>query len=66
MLFSSLEFILLFLPVTLGVYYILPKAARNYWLLIASLFFYAWGDCRLRAVCAGKPASCVFAHQRLR
>lgn len=44
MLFSSLEFILLFLPVTLGVYYLLPKAARNYWLLLASLFFYAWGE----------------------
>lgn len=44
MLFSSLEFILLFLPVTLGVYYLLPKSARNYWLLLASLFFYAWGE----------------------
>ncbi len=44
MLFSSLEFILFFLPITLGGYYLLPKAARNYWLLLVSLFFYAWGE----------------------
>ena len=46
MLFSSLEFILLFLPVTLAVFWYLTK--NNYyqiaiaWLIIASLFFYAW------------------------
>lgn len=46
MLFSSLEFILLFLPVTLAVFWCLTK--NNYyqiaiaWLIIASLFFYAW------------------------
>lgn len=44
MLFTSLEFLLLFFPVTLGVYFFLPNVARNYWLLIASLFFYAWGE----------------------
>lgn len=46
MLFSSLEFILLFLPVTLAVYFIIPRkwGLRNYWLLAASLFFYAWGE----------------------
>lgn len=44
MLFTSLEFLFLFLPVVLGVYFILPIALRNYWLLIASLFFYAWGE----------------------
>lgn len=46
MLFTSLEFLLLFFPVTLGVYFFLPKSGgwRNYWLLLASLFFYAWGE----------------------
>ena len=44
MLFTSLEFLLAFFPITLGVYFILPKQARNYWLLCASLFFYAWGE----------------------
>ena len=46
MLFTSLEFLLFFFPVTLGVYFFLPRrgGARNYWLLLASLFFYAWGE----------------------
>lgn len=44
MLFSSLEFIFLFLPLVLAVYFLLPLRARNYWLLLSSLFFYAWGE----------------------
>ena len=44
MLFSSMEFLFLFFPVTLAVCFILPRGARNYWLLAASLFFYAWGE----------------------
>ncbi|MBR6165376.1 MAG: MBOAT family protein [Clostridia bacterium] len=44
MLFSSLEFLLLFFPVTFGIHFLLPKKARNFWLLLASLFFYAWGE----------------------
>ncbi len=43
MVFSSLTFLLYFLPITLTGYYLLPKAARNYWLLVLSLLFYAWG-----------------------
>ena len=46
MLFSSIEFLLLFFPVTYGVNYLLPRKLRNYWLLLASLFFYAWGEPR--------------------
>ena len=46
MLFTSLEFLLFFFPVTIGVYFFLPRrgGSRNYWLLLASLFFYAWGE----------------------
>lgn len=44
MLFTSLEFLFMFLPIVLAVYFILPIAFRNYWLLLGSLFFYAWGD----------------------
>lgn len=46
MLFTSLEFLLLFLPVTLAVYYVLPFrwGLKNTWLLAASLAFYAWGE----------------------
>ena len=43
MVFSSLTFVFLFLPVVLLINYLLPKKAQNYWLLIVSLFFYAWG-----------------------
>ncbi len=45
MVFSSPLFLFLFLPVVLTVYFLLPGLrARNAWLLIASLFFYAWGE----------------------
>ena len=44
MLFSSMEFLLFFFPVVFGVCYLLPLRLRNYWLLFASLLFYAWGE----------------------
>ncbi len=44
MLFTSLEFLLLFCPAFFLLYFILPIKLRNYWLLLASLFFYAWGE----------------------
>ena len=44
MLFTSLEFLLFFFPVALGVYLFLPHRARNYWLFLVSLVFYAWGE----------------------
>ena len=44
MVFSSLSFLLLFLPVTLILYYILPGRARDFVLFLASLLFYAWGE----------------------
>ena len=44
MVFSSLLFLTIFLPVTVGLYYILPKKGRNFLLLLVSLVFYAWGE----------------------
>lgn len=44
MVFSSLVFIFVFLPITILIYYIAPKALRNLVFLIASLIFYAWGE----------------------
>ena len=45
MVFSSPLFLFLFLPVVLTVYFLLPGLrARNTWLLLVSLFFYAWGE----------------------
>ena len=46
MVFSSMVFLCVFLPVVLIIYYVLPKRLRNLWLLLASLFFYAWGEPR--------------------
>ncbi|MCI5827353.1 MAG: MBOAT family protein, partial [Lachnospiraceae bacterium] len=46
MVFSSMIFICVFLPVILVIYFALPKQSRNLWLLLASLFFYAWGEPR--------------------
>ena len=43
MVFSSLEFLLLFLPVFLIIYYLSPPRYRNMCLLMASLAFYAYG-----------------------
>ena len=34
----------MFLPITIILYYVMPKALKNYFLLAASLFFYAWGE----------------------
>lgn len=44
MVFSSALFIFAFLPVTLSVYFVIREKYRNVWLLITSLFFYAWGE----------------------
>ncbi len=45
MVFSSPIFLFLFLPVVLTVYALLPGLrAKNFWLLLMSLFFYAWGE----------------------
>ena len=44
MLFTSLEFLLMFLPVAVAGHFLLPGKAKNVWLLFASLFFYAWGE----------------------
>ena len=43
MVFSSLTFLFIFLPVTLAAYYLCPNRFRNWVALAASLFFYAWG-----------------------
>ena len=50
MVFSSATFLIMFLPITLVLYYVLgvfilrSTAVKNFILLIASLIFYAWGE----------------------
>ena len=44
MIFNSIEFIFLFLPLALIIYYLTPMKARNYTMLILSLLFFSWGS----------------------
>ena len=47
MIFSSLEFIFLFFPISILAYFLVPKRHlkwRNLVLLIVSLLFYGWGE----------------------
>ena len=44
MVFSSLPFLFFYLPVVLLIYKLTPLKLRNLFLLLASLFFYGWGE----------------------
>jgi len=44
MVFSSVVFLFLFLPVVLALHLLAPRRFRNLPLLAASLVFYAWGE----------------------
>jgi len=44
MVFSSSIFLFFFLPLVIAGYYLLKENFRIYFLLLASLFFYAWGE----------------------
>ena len=47
MIFSSIPFLYYFLPAVLAVYYLTPRREKNAVLLLASLFFYGWGEPKL-------------------
>ena len=53
MVFSSSLFLLYFLPVFLLVYHLLPQQIKNYWVLLASVLFYAWGAPRFIFIALG-------------
>lgn len=44
MIFSSAIFLFAFLPAVLILYFLVGKKLKNWVLLLASLFFYAWGE----------------------
>ena len=44
MLFSSVPFLFYFLPAALLIYFAAPRQLKNAVLLLASLYFYAWGE----------------------
>ena len=44
MLFSSMVFLWIFLPIVFCGYHLLKDQYKNIWLLVASLIFYSWGE----------------------
>jgi alginate O-acetyltransferase complex protein AlgI len=44
MVFSSLTFVCVFLPMVVAFYFALPKQTNNLVLVVASYLFYGWGD----------------------
>ncbi len=47
MIFSSIPFLYYFLPAVLAVYFLIPRQGKNAVLLLASFFFYGWGEPKL-------------------
>lgn len=46
MVFSSIVFLYIFLPVMLLIYFIVPNKFKNAVMIVASLLFFAWGEIR--------------------
>jgi len=44
MVFSSIVFLFIYLPVVLAVYYLVPVRHRNVWLFAVNMVFYGWGE----------------------
>lgn len=53
LVFSSVIFVFVFLPILLGVYFLSRDSARNYVLLAFSILFYAWGEPKFLFVMLG-------------
>lgn len=44
MVFSSIVFLYIFLPLMLLLYFIVPSKLKNAIMILASLVFFAWGE----------------------
>ncbi len=44
MVFSSILFLYIYLPIVLAGYYLLPRSWRTSWLFAVNLVFYGWGE----------------------
>lgn len=74
MLFNSLPFIFFYLPVVLGVFFLLARSSRSgaaAWLALASLFFYGWWNPKfvsllLASICFNYTAGWVVARAATR
>ncbi len=58
MVFSSLAFLFIFLPVLLAAYFLSPERVRNTVLLVGSLIFYAWGGPQYLLLLMGETLVC--------
>lgn len=56
MTFSSVQFLFVFLPLSLALYTLLPKSMRNVVLALFSLLFFAWSGLRGGALLVGMTA----------
>lgn len=56
MTFSSVQFLFVFLPLSLALYTLLPKSIRNVVLALFSLLFFAWSGLRGGALLVGMTA----------
>lgn len=65
MVFSSITFILYFLPVFMVLYYLTPSKYRNFTLLAGSIFFYSWGAPRFIFVIIGTSLVDYFVINRM-
>ncbi len=66
MIFNSYEYILLFLPITVMLYYLLNKIGKIWgkvFLLLASILFYSLFDIKMMiALCVGMAVNFLFVH----
>ena len=60
MVFSSITFLLYFLPLFLLVYYLSPKRFKNYIILLFSIVFYAWGAPKFVFILLGTTAASFY------
>ncbi len=60
MVFSSITFLLYFLPLFLLVYYLSPRKLKNFIVLIFSVFFYAWGAPKFIFILLGSTVATFF------
>jgi alginate O-acetyltransferase complex protein AlgI len=65
MVFSSVTFLVYFFPVVFTLYFLMPKAAKNLFLLLASIVFYMWGAPKFIFVILGTTTLDFFLVQTL-
>ncbi len=60
MLFNSIEF-LIFFPIVILIYFVIPRKARMYWLLVVSYYFYMSWNAKYAVLIAGSTVVTFFS-----